>query len=275
MSTISNLRFAGSVSWRISVLSLSAALAHAAPDLQLNFRAAIPGTSNQRFIVHNVSQSCGNLKSMDHALELSIQESQYFFGQWTPADYDDAVRWASGCAAYGDPRMRDTRISLLQDRKAQEIRREAAQQQEDQQAALRRTQEKEAEDRRMAAEKLAAEQTRAQYAAEEAAEQTKDLKASAAKQRCKQSSQFELFQAEDQIVEAVETKSRAEQNLAREKKIGEISGAVDLSKQYFYGQTIVRADEGIQAIWPKYKSLGGNAATPGMAHHTMRNPCGS
>ncbi|HEX3912347.1 MAG TPA: hypothetical protein VHW71_02470 [Steroidobacteraceae bacterium] len=263
------------------LLLLAWASSHAV-ELHFNLRAPPPAPpesqaqppDKRRFVVHNIPQSCSNLKSMDQALKLSTQESLYFFGQWVPSDYDVAVRWASACASYGDPGMRDVRIQFLQERKTQEINKLNLQREENEAAETRRMQAKEAEARRLEAQEQAAEQTAAQQAAEQAAEEAKQRKASAERQRCHQSSQYALYQAEDDLVWQLEKKTRAAQDLARQKKIGEISGAVDLNKQYDDGESIVRADEEIKILWPKYKSLGGDATSPDAVHHTMRSPCG-
>lgn len=92
-------------------------------------------------------------------------------------------------------------------------------------------------------------------------------------EKCKKTNDFALYELQERILQNVEWKSAAQQQIERENKIAEVSGAEDLASKYRAGERVVSADEAIDLDWPKYKSLGGSATSPDSIRHTLTNPC--
>jgi hypothetical protein len=107
----------------------------------------------------------------------------------------------------------------------------------------------------------------------EAEEEARQKRAAAERTRCEGTREFALFQSQEEIVRDVERKSQAMRSLEHERKVSEISGTENLTKKNWAGETIVHVDEDLEETWPKYKALGGQAASPSEVSHSVRDPC--
>ena len=90
---------------------------------------------------------------------------------------------------------------------------------------------------------------------------------------CTQSVGYQRYTVQERIIQDVEMIDWAKSDLAREKKIGEISGAVSLGRLHNDGQAIVLREDDLEHAWHDYKALGGTANTPKGVGHELLNPC--
>lgn len=97
---------------------------------------------------------------------------------------------------------------------------------------------------------------------------------SAALSKCRAAPRGRLYAAAQAVITNLDAKKSAQNAIAKEEKIGAISGTVDMYVLHQAGQTIAEADEDIQRRWVDYKRLGGDAESPAsVPRHLSPNPC--
>lgn len=90
---------------------------------------------------------------------------------------------------------------------------------------------------------------------------------------CERSNAYALFHAQEAVIDDREGIIAAKATIVRERRVGEISGAVDLSVQHAAGSQIIEWTEDLRNDFREYKTLGGSAATPATVTHKLPNPC--
>lgn len=218
------------------------------------------------YVVHGSPRTCGSISTLDQAF--STHDKNYFSG-WTDQDYDAAVAWATACANWGPPRWHgQVRISFL--REQQQYSRDA-----EGRLAAQVTAAKMRAERAQAEEEARRQRERQQELQQEQEQKAEARRAQSARNlaHCRASAPYKLYEVQESIISDELIKLNAERALAHEKKIAEISGAVNLTAEHNAGSVIVSADERANQDFEVYKSLGGASGSPEQVAHALPNPC--
>jgi hypothetical protein len=185
--------------------------------------------------IHGHSVSCNDFQEFGNAL---TADDQTYFSGWTDRDYNDAAEWIADCySGLLQRRARLNALALLQTRIDEYHRRD------------------EEEQKRRATLELGAINRANQTAS------------------CRKSPQSALYLAQERIIRDVQSIAVATADLSRQKRIGEVSGAVDLLAEHRDGQQIVDFEDDLTSVWADYKKLGGRAANPQSVAHALADPC--
>lgn len=212
-------------------------------------------------IPQNLPRTCADLRAVDAAL--SDPKSPYF-SHWSDANVRSAIDLSNACSGPNWSYVKANRASLLAthqaaiDRTESDSRtRESAQQWIEQERLARvaeNTRQREANVRRDAA--------RAEF------NQANERLAT-----CKTTKRGQLYDAAQSIIGDLDSKRAAKEALARERKVGAVSGMVDKIVLHDAGEAVIAADEDIREQWPTYKKLGGTAESPQTISRKYPNPC--
>lgn len=235
-------------------------------------------------------RTCRDYADLDYALD--HPNSDYFKG-WTTNDFDAAQAWISSCSASPPTARDDRRESLLAERRAAleargEIQRNDESIKKMHETELREQQEKEAalkaeETRRNAeeAKEHAAEAQRLANAeakeAERRAAESKALADRQAKQAahndCLYSYAYRRYEAQANIIDALDRASEAQRALDHEKRVEEASETTNLLAKRYAGESLVAAQDDLNRWWAVYQQYGGDAKSPQSVSRLTENPC--
>lgn len=235
------------------------------PFAFLALQAILPITVCQagEVIVHGVQRTCGSIIEMDRAM--SATDDRYFRG-WSDDDFDAAVAWSRACLRSGFMgNSREEMIGAFRTRADNQALYEKNQQETAQEEAARKV--KDAEDAAAAARQYRL-QEQSKYQQESAAAQKAERDA-----ECQNARPFQLYQAQEDVIDDREGIAAARAAIAREKKVGEASGFVNMSTLHTAGEQIVQWQDDIREHFAAYKHLGGNAASAQTVTHRLADPC--
>jgi hypothetical protein len=246
--------------------------------------------------VHGELRVCRDFADLDYALD--HPGSQYFKG-WTSEDLDAAETWVASCVGSPATVQDKQRQSLLTERRRIFEARGDAKANDDALKALNGRELREQEEReqaRVVAEKVRAEAERARLEVERdqelarraektralaqlqasqalAAQQSADRAARQADyERCLRSAGYHRYLASSNVMEALSRQSEAQQALAHEKRVEEVSETTNLYAKHRAGEALVSAQDAVTKWFAEYRQYGGDANGPSSVLLTA-NPC--
>jgi hypothetical protein len=205
--------------------------------------------------------TCADIGTVDAAL--ADPQSGYFY-LWDEEDYRRAIQLSNSCSGPAWSYAKDHRATLLIVREQSGTRQEADRQNRQRAQQL-------VEESRQAQANESARQQEVNSRRESA--QAAFNQANEALAECRTTKRGELYEAATAIIADIESKATAQQAIARERRVGEVSGMVDKVALHDAGESIIEADEDMRERWAAYKKLGGTAKSPQAISRNLADPC--
>lgn len=210
------------------------------------------------FVIHGEPRSCSNIIALDRAA--AAGDDRYFEG-WTHQDFDTALLWSHACKHSGFQYPGSSRdIAIMGARAHRDMLINNVQAQAN--ATARAAQTKADDEARAERER---ENVQAQHA-----DRARIVKADS---DCRATPQAQLYLQQELVIDEVETIAYYRGVIAREKKIGETSGYVNMAVLHEAGEQIVNKNEDLKTDFAAYKELGGKASTAQTVKHTLTSVC--
>lgn len=103
----------------------------------------------------------------------------------------------------------------------------------------------------------------------------KDRERIAQLKECEATDAYRLYDAQEAVIEDIETQQNLKKAVARQKQLVNMSGVRRLDVERQIAEEQLAAKESLKEHWEKYKSAGGKAASPQAVKHKIEDPCDS
>lgn len=94
-----------------------------------------------------------------------------------------------------------------------------------------------------------------------------------AENRCRETKEFQLYDAQRDVTEALQQLDDAEEARREERKINAASGVRNLTVDYELGSRIVGAKQMLSDAWKRYRAAGGKAKRQRDVPEPGADPC--
>lgn len=92
---------------------------------------------------------------------------------------------------------------------------------------------------------------------------------------CEATQAYRLYEAQETVIEDIETQQSLKDAVARQKQLVSMSGVRRLDIERRIAEEQLDVQSALKEHWAEYKSLGGKAASPKAVKHTVEDPCDS
>lgn len=103
----------------------------------------------------------------------------------------------------------------------------------------------------------------------------KDRERIAQLKACEATDAYRLYDAQEVVIEDIETQQNLKKAVARQKQLVSMSGVRRLDEERQIAEEQLAVKEALKEHWAEYKSAGGKAASPQAVKHKIEDPCDS